>query len=113
MSKFVELWIINALSLWIIDHFSSSVYFSDVMAVIFTALALTLLNSTIKPFLKVISLPLNVVTLGLFSLVINGLVLWAAFSFSIGSSIASFGSAVWISIVLAFLNSVLENVFSK
>lgn len=113
MSKFLEVWIINALSLWVIDHFSSSVAFADIAALAVTALAVTILNQTIKPLLKVMAFPLTVTTLGLFSFVINGLVLWAAFRFSDGSTIASFGSAVWISILLAFLNGVFEHVFVK
>ncbi len=113
MSKFFEVWIINALSLWVIDHFSSSVAFADIAALAVTALAVTILNQTIKPLLKVMAFPLTVTTLGLFSFVINGLVLWAAFRFSDGSTIASFGSAVWISILLAFLNGMFEHVFVK
>lgn len=113
MSKFLEVWIINALSLWVIDRFSTSVAFADIAALAGTALAVTILNQTIKPLLKVMAFPLTVTTLGLFSFVINGLVLWAAFRFSDGSTIASFGSAVWISIFLAFLNCLFEHVFVK
>ena len=113
MSKFFEVWIINALSLWVIERFSAAVAFSDYAALAVTALALTILNMTIKPLLKVLAFPLTAVTFGLFSFVINGLVLFAAFQFSDGSSIASFGSAVWISIILAFLNGVFEKLFVK
>lgn len=113
MSKFFEVWIINALSLWIIDHFSASIAFADYPALAVTALALTILNMTIKPLLKVLAFPLTAVTLGLFSFVINGLVLFAAFRFSDGSSIASLGSAIWISIILAFLNGVFEHLFVR
>ncbi len=103
MSKFFEVWIINALSLWVIDRFSTSVAFASIAALAGTALAVTILNQTIKPLLKVMAFPLTVTTLGL----------WAAFRFSDGSTIASFGSAVWISILLAFLNGVFEHVFVK
>lgn len=113
MSKFVEVWLLNSVSLWIIDHFSEAITFSDVWAIIFTALALTILNQTIKPILKVVSFPLTMVSFGLFSLVINGAVLWAAFALSDGSTIASFGSAIWISIILAILNSILDKLFAK
>ncbi len=113
MSKFFELWIINALSLWVVDQFSPSVTFAGYAALAVTALALTILNQTVRPLLKVMAAPLNFMTLGLFSFVINGLVLWAAFSFSDGSTIASFTSAIWISIGLAFLNSIFEKIFVK
>jgi putative membrane protein len=113
MSKFIETWLLNGVSLWIIDHFTASISFADVMAIAFTALVLTILNSTIKPILKAVSFPLTFVTFGLFSLVINGAVLWAAFQLSEGSSIMSFGSAIWIALILAVLNSILDALFTK
>ncbi len=113
MSKFFEVWIVNALSLWVIDRFSASVTFSDFAALAATALAVTILNQTVKPLLKVMAFPLTVTTFGLFSFVINGLVLWAAFRFSDGSTIASFSSAVWLSILLTFLNGMFGHLFLK
>ncbi|MBP3868478.1 MAG: phage holin family protein [Solobacterium sp.] len=110
MKKFISLWLVNAVSLWIVDYFSSAISFNDTMAIIVTALALTVLNSTIKPLLKVLSAPLSFLTFGLFSLVVNGFVLWVAFGLSDGSQIASFGSAIWISILLAFVNSLINKV---
>ncbi len=103
---------VNAVSLWIIDFFSASVTFTDTMSVLVTALALTVLNLTIKPVLKFLSAPLSFLTFGLFSIVVNGFVLWTAFELSNGSQIASFGSAIWISIVLAVLNSVINKLFA-
>ncbi len=113
MGKLIRVWLINAVSLWIIDYFSVSVQFADLMAIAATAFVLTLLNMTVEPILKVISLPLTFLTIGLFSFVINGFVLWAAFQLSNGSSISSFGAAIVVSIILTFLNGVLDKVFSK
>jgi putative membrane protein len=113
MKKILQGLFINVVSLWIIDHFSSSIAFADNWALFFTALALTLLNATVKPILKLISLPVTILTLGLFSLIINGAVLWLAFSMNEGSSIGSFGDAVWIAIVLAVLNSILGTFVGK
>ena len=113
MSKILKTWILNGLSLWVIDYFAEGVSFSDFSAVAVTALALTVLNSTIKPILNALALPMRILTFGLFSFVINGLVLWIAFSVSGGSSISSFGYAILISIVLAVLNSFFEKVFGK
>ena len=111
MRKFIERWFVNALSLWIIDYLADAVSFAARWAVIFSALALTVLNATVKPILKAISLPVTILTLGLFSLLINGAVLWLAFSMNEGSAIASYGDAVWISIVLAIINSILGSIF--
>ena len=108
MKKILQGLFINVVSLWIIDHFSSSIAFADNWALVITALVLTLFNATVKPIIKLISLPVTVLTLGLFSLIINGAVLWIAFSMNSGSYISSFGDAVWIAIILAILNSILE-----
>ncbi|MBR2676354.1 MAG: phage holin family protein [Solobacterium sp.] len=113
MGKFIRVWIVNTVSLWVIDYFSSYVQFSDLMAVAATALALTLLNMTIKPILKVISLPLTFLTFGLFSFVINGFVLWASFQLSNGSTISSFGAAIVISIILTVLNGLFNKIFQN
>lgn len=112
MKKFISLWLVNAVSLWIVDYFSTAISFNDTMAVIVTALALTVLNITIKPLLKVLSAPLSFLTFGLFSLVVNGFVLWVAFGASAGSQISSFGSAIWISIVLAIVNSLINKLMA-
>jgi putative membrane protein len=113
MKNLVKYTIVNALSLWIIDSFSESVSFSGAAPLLVTALALALLNSTVKPILKAVSLPVTVLTLGLFSLVINGAVLWMAFAMSNGSNISSFGSAIWIALVLAVLNGLIGPVLGK
>lgn len=101
----------NAVSLWIIDGLSSNVAFADGMSLIMTALVLSVLNMTIKPVLKILALPFSILTLGLFSLVVNGFVLKLAFALSSGSYIASFSTAVFISIILAIINSIVEGVF--
>ena len=74
MKKLFKMILVNALSLWIIDVLFISIHFTDTTTLIVTAAVLGFLNSTLKPFLKVISLPLNILSLGLFSLLINGLV---------------------------------------
>lgn len=111
---FLRIWLIDVLSLWAVDIlFGSKITFADGWSLIFTALALAVLTITIKPLLKVISLPVTVITFGLFSLIVNAAVLELAFALSRGSSIASFGTAVWASIILAFVNSFFSHLFFK
>jgi putative membrane protein len=84
--------------------------------VVFTALFLALINASIKPFLQVLSLPVTILTLGIFALIINALMLelasWLASGFfGSGLFIASFGSAfvasIIISLVSAWMNKAL------
>ncbi len=68
------------------------------------ALVFGLLNLVVKPILKLITLPINLLTLGLFGLVINGALLWFVASFVNGFTIASFGAAFLGALILAVVH---------
>jgi putative membrane protein len=73
---------------------------------------LSFLNATLRPILKFLTLPLTCITLGLFSLVINALILWIAASLELGFKIEGSGfnaflAALVASILISFINSVL------
>lgn len=113
MKKFLRGWVVNGLSLWVIDLLMDGISFGDGGALLATALLLTLLNMTLKPLLKVLSAPITILTFGFFSMVVNAVVLEAAFALSSGSHIDSFGSALLAGILLAILNSGLNNLFAQ
>lgn len=80
------------------------------------ALALALVNAFIKPIIKFLSLPITVVTLGVFSLVINALMLQLAGNISVGLfgsgiQIDSFGAAFLGSIVMSIATSIISPLF--
>lgn len=84
-----------------------------VKSAIFAALALALVNATIKPIMKVLSLPITIITLGIFSLVINALMLelasWLSIGlFDAGIEVASFGSAFFGAIIISIVYSVVS-----
>lgn len=84
-------------------------------ALIFAALALALVNAIIKPIVKLLSLPVNVVTLGLFSLVINAIMLELASYlsrniFMAGIAIDSFGAAFFGAIIVSIVSAVVGSV---
>lgn len=105
MKKMLIVWGVNILSLWVVAALMKSIDFSDFWALALTALILSILNVTLKPILKLLSLPISVLTLGLFSIVIDGLVLYLAIQLSSGSYISSFGSAILASVLLSLVNS--------
>lgn len=79
---------------------------------ILTALALSLINMSIKPIMQTLSLPLTIITLGIFSLVVNAIMLelasWLARNvFQAGISIDSFGSAFFGAIVISIVTAIL------
>ncbi len=102
---------ITFLSLVIVNNFSKNVNFNGVLPMLFLSLVLTLLQATIQPILMILGLPITIMTLGIFALFINGFVLTLAFKLTSGAHIRTFGSAVFLSIVISFLNSLFTGMF--
>ena len=102
--------VINAISLYIVSLLMDSVYIGSL-----TSLTLTLifgcLNVFIKPLIQFFSLPMTILTLGLFSFVINGIVLKLAFSIVPGTHISGFFNAILAAILLTIVNTIFYNVF--
>lgn len=73
-----------------------------------TAVVLGFINHTIKPLFMLVSIPINLVTLGLFSFVINGTMILLADTIVPGFSVPSLIMAIYFSIVLAIVNAVLH-----
>ncbi|WP_276877072.1 phage holin family protein [Anaerococcus hydrogenalis] len=105
--------LVNAISLYILDLLFSGISFTENKAFIITAILLILVNAIIKPILKLLSLPLTILTFGLFSFIVNAIVLEITFNLSSGASIDSFSTAIFASIILAIINPLIENIFKK
>ena len=102
---FLVQWIADALSLYILDILFEGITFSQNKDIIITALLLMLVNAIIKPILKLLSLPLTIITFGLFSFIVNAIVLEITFNLASGASINSFGTAL--------INPAISNFFDK
>lgn len=113
MKKVFGALVANFLSFYLLDLMFSNVYFEKTSAFVAMAIIFSLVNLTIKPILKVLSFPITVVTLGLFSLVVNAVVLQIAFSLVSTAHIGSFGTAFWASIVLSFINNAIRELLTK
>ncbi len=110
MKKVLRNLIIMTISLWVTDMLMEGISFAGMGSVFMCAIALAFLNACVKPVLKLLALPVTMLTFGLFSLVINTAVLILAFNLTEGAYVASFGSAFLASIILTFVNSFVENV---
>ena len=103
--------VINAISLYIVSHLMSSVYISSLSALVFLTIIFGGLNLVVKPIISFFSFPITFLTLGLFSLVINGVVLYLAFSIVPGVHLNGFMSSIWAAILLSIVNAVFYNIF--
>lgn len=91
--------LLNALAVILVSYIVPGVQVSGFFTALIAALVIGLVNAIIRPILLLLSLPINIVTLGLFTLVINALMFWLASALVPGFFVASFGAALVGSIV--------------
>lgn len=104
---FIIHWIIAALAVAITAYLLPGIRVTGFFAAFVTALILGLVNAFVKPVLVVLTLPLNILTLGLFTLVINALMVMLTSAIVPGFEIRGFWWALLFSIVLSVINYVL------
>lgn len=101
-------WIISALAVWITSRVVPGFNVSGPMAALIAAVVIGLVNATLGFFLKVITFPLAILTLGIFWLIINAMMLELASAFVPGFHIQGFAAAFWGAVVLALVNMLLK-----
>ena len=113
--------VINAIAIWLASEWVTGIDIATkdnvnpVVVILFIALVFTVVNAFVKPIVQMLSLPLLILTLGLFTLVINALMLlltaWITESTGLGISVDGFWTAVWGALIISLVNIVLTAVF--
>jgi putative membrane protein len=103
----------TALSLLVVDLAVPGVDLANFPAAIIAALAIGLINSSIKPILSALSMPLNFLTLGLFSFVVNGLCFWLAAVLVPGFSVHGLLAFLLGPVILTFISTLLNKYFAE
>ena len=104
-------WLLSAISLLIVSHLVPGFHVRGIMAALIAAVVIGLVNATLGLFLKIITFPLSILTLGIFWLVINALMLmFASALLSPDFVVRGFWPAFWGAIVLALINMVLKSL---
>lgn len=106
-------WLINAAALFALPYLMQSIRVENFTTALIAALVLSLVNVLIKPVLVLLTLPVTVLTLGLFILVINGLLFWAVASFIGGFHVAGFWSAVGGALLYSLISWALSALLLK
>lgn len=101
-------WIINALILMLLPYFVKGVSISNFYIALIAALVLAFVNAIIRPIILILTLPINILTLGLFTLVINGLMFYFVASFVKGFDIAGFWPAFWAALVYSIFSLIIN-----
>jgi putative membrane protein len=106
MLMLIARWIVNAAALLLVAYIYPGVHVESFTAALFAALVLGLVNAVIRPLLVILTLPVTLLTLGLFLFVINALCFWLATELVPGFSVGGFGAALLGSILYSFLTLV-------
>lgn len=102
-------WLISALAVGITALVLPGVSVSGIGAALIVAAVIGLLNTFVKPFLILLTLPVTVMTLGLFILVLDALLVMLASSIVPGFAVAGFWSALFFAVILSIVGSFLHS----
>jgi putative membrane protein len=103
LSSFFVQWAVTALSLWVASRLFKGVRFENTSSLIWSALLLGFVNAVLRPILIVLTLPLTLLSFGLFLLVINALLLMLVARLIKGFSLSGFWTALFASLLITAL----------
>ena len=113
MLRILVVWLLNTLALAAVAYLMPSMSIASPGAALVAALVLGLVNTLIRPVLVLLTLPVTVLTLGLFIFVINGLLFWAVGSLVPGFHVAGFWSGVFGAILFSVVSWALSALVFK
>jgi putative membrane protein len=100
--------VVNAVALICVAYVVPGIHVSGLGGALIAALILGIVNAILRPILMVLSLPLEVITLGLFTLVINALLFWLVGALHVGLTVDGFWPAFWGALVMAIVSWILS-----
>ena len=106
--RLILIWMCNALALLAVAYLLPGINVDGFTSALIAALVLGLINALIRPLLILLTLPITVLTLGLFILIINGLLFWFAGSVLRGFEVSGF----WVGVMGALLYSIISSALS-
>ena len=112
LAPFLIHWAITALSLWAASHIFKGLKFDSTGALVIAALLLGFANAVVKPLLVVLTLPLTLLTFGLFLLVINALMILLVAALVRGFRVSGFWTALFASLFVSILSVLIGSLIS-
>lgn len=103
-------WFIAAVSIFAVGYYLPGIHVADYKVALIVAIVLAILNVTLRPILKLISLPITLLTLGLFAFIVNGFVFWLVTKIVSGFTVDTFWWAVLGAIIVSIVSSILDRI---
>jgi putative membrane protein len=113
MVRFLLAWLVNTLALIAVAYLMPSITVSSFGAALIAALVLGLVNAIVRPVLVLLTLPVTILTLGLFIFVLNGLLFWMVASWLEGFHVAGFWSGVFGAILFSLVSWLLSALVQR
>lgn len=111
--KLIIKWLLYAAALLALAHLYSGVQVQSFGAALIAAAVVGLLNVVLRPILVILTLPVTVLTLGLFVFVINAITFWSAASLLDGFAVQGFGAALIGSLIYSTLGMVIDSALER
>lgn len=109
--KIILHWIILSVAVYATTFIVSGISINPLWVALIVGACLTLFNMFIKPIIKILTLPINIITLGLFSLVINGAIFWYLGTLVKGFEVTTFTAAFIGALLVSIINWILNKIF--
>jgi len=110
MLNFLIRLLVNALALVVVAYFLPGVHIASFWSAVIAALILGIVNAVLRPILFVLTLPAVIITLGLFTFVINAILFYLVAHLGLGLTVDGFGSAFWGALVLSIVSFLLSSL---
>ena len=108
LTDFFIHWAIMSLSLWVASYVFDGIKFSNKSSLLISALMLGFVNAVLRPILLIITFPLTLITLGLFALVLNALMIMLVAKLVKGFKLSGFWTAFFVGIFIALFSLFIE-----
>ena len=108
MQGLVVRWLVSAIALYLTSLIVRGIEIQGVAPLLFAAITIGVLNAFVRPVILLLTLPLNILTLGLFTLVVNAGMLWMASKVVVGFNVHGFWSALGGWLLMSFFTFVIN-----
>ncbi len=113
MRGFIWRWVLNAVALYATAHLIAGIEIAGIGAALVAALVWGFVNTIIRPIVNILTLPINILTVGLFTFVVNGFLLWLVADVVNGFAVSGIWHGIFGAVVLSVISSILSALLDK
>jgi putative membrane protein len=102
-------WFITTLAIFALPFFVAGITVSSILTAVLVAACLVFLNMVVKPIINILTLPLNILTLGLFSIIVNAAFFWFVAKIINGFTVETFTAAIIGALIISVVNWIISH----